>query len=244
VLTSSPKLDECGPLVVGRLVYSTCSLNPLEDESVVAALVARSKGALQLVDVSGHLPGLQRRPGMHNWKVGDVFGWVDTPNGGGRRQKAVCSTMWPPTSAAAAALNLERCVRIFPHLDDTGGFFIVAIDKVRELPSEMEGLGAKDDDGTKESAAAGVDKWNETTRVAPVIAVDNQKLVQSMVMQYGFSTAAGLDNGLMTRRAGEGDGVMPKRLYFVSSGAKDLLEADGGAAGGMAYAVFRGHKWR
>ena len=64
--------------------------------------------------------------------------------------------------------------------------------------------------------------------------MDNQKLVQSMVAQYGFSAAAGLDNGLMTRRAGEGDGVMPKRLYFVSSGAKDLLGADGGGAGGMA----------
>jgi 16S rRNA C967 or C1407 C5-methylase (RsmB/RsmF family) len=49
--------------VGGRLVYSTCSLNPLEDEAVVAALLKRAKGALKLVDVSGELEGLKRKPG-------------------------------------------------------------------------------------------------------------------------------------------------------------------------------------
>jgi 16S rRNA C967 or C1407 C5-methylase (RsmB/RsmF family) len=52
--------------VGGRLVYSTCSLNPLEDEAVVAALLRRSNGALRLADVSSSLPGLERRPGMKN----------------------------------------------------------------------------------------------------------------------------------------------------------------------------------
>jgi 16S rRNA C967 or C1407 C5-methylase (RsmB/RsmF family) len=63
--------------VGGRLVYSTCSLNPLEDEAVVAALLRRSSGALRLADVSSSLPGLERRPGMKKWRVGDVFGWHD-----------------------------------------------------------------------------------------------------------------------------------------------------------------------
>ena len=67
--------------VGGRLVYSTCSLNPLEDEAVVAALLRRSRGALRLADVSAQLPGLARRPGMRAWRVGDVFGWHD--EGGG-----------------------------------------------------------------------------------------------------------------------------------------------------------------
>jgi 16S rRNA C967 or C1407 C5-methylase (RsmB/RsmF family) len=63
--------------VGGRLVYSTCSLNPLEDEAVVAALLRRSRGALRLADVQASLPGLKRRPGMKKWRVGDVFGWHD-----------------------------------------------------------------------------------------------------------------------------------------------------------------------
>ena len=31
--------------VGGRMVYSTCSLNPIEDEAVVSALLKRSNGA-------------------------------------------------------------------------------------------------------------------------------------------------------------------------------------------------------
>ena len=80
--------------VGGRLVYSTCSLNPLENESVVSALLKQGKGALVLADVSKALPGLERRPGMHHWRVGDVFGWHDEPGGREpvRKQKGMAGT--------------------------------------------------------------------------------------------------------------------------------------------------------
>ena len=80
--------------VGGRLVYSTCSLNPLENESVVSALLKRGKGALVVADVSKALPGLERRPGMHHWRVGDVFGWHDEPGGREpvRKQKGMAGT--------------------------------------------------------------------------------------------------------------------------------------------------------
>ena len=55
--------------VGGLLCYSTCSLSPGEDESVVAELLRRCGGALELVDVSTMLPELQRRPGLHAWQV-------------------------------------------------------------------------------------------------------------------------------------------------------------------------------
>lgn len=42
------------------MVYSTCTFNPIEDEAVVSELLVACKGALQLVDVSGHLPNLKR----------------------------------------------------------------------------------------------------------------------------------------------------------------------------------------
>ena len=40
----------------GRLVYSTCSLNPIEDEAVVAAALAKCGGAVELVEVE--MPGM------------------------------------------------------------------------------------------------------------------------------------------------------------------------------------------
>ena len=42
--------------VGGLMAFSTCSLNPIENEAVVAELLRSSKGALKLLDVTGELP--------------------------------------------------------------------------------------------------------------------------------------------------------------------------------------------
>ena len=53
------------------MVYSTCSLNPIEDEAVVLALLREGNGALQLEDPRPRLPGLKVRAGLHSWRVID-----------------------------------------------------------------------------------------------------------------------------------------------------------------------------
>lgn len=55
--------------VGGRLVYSTCTFNPIEDEAVVAAVLLATKGAMRLLDVSADLPKLKRLPGLSTWKA-------------------------------------------------------------------------------------------------------------------------------------------------------------------------------
>jgi 16S rRNA C967 or C1407 C5-methylase (RsmB/RsmF family) len=55
--------------VGGLMAYSTCSLNPIEDESVLAQLLRTFKGCLELVDLSDKMPELKRTPGISNWKV-------------------------------------------------------------------------------------------------------------------------------------------------------------------------------
>ena len=55
--------------VGGYIVYSTCSMNPMENESVVAELLRITDGSLVLVDPRSRMEGLIARPGVSTWKV-------------------------------------------------------------------------------------------------------------------------------------------------------------------------------
>nr|XP_038030338.1 RNA cytosine C(5)-methyltransferase NSUN2 [Anas platyrhynchos] len=121
----------------GRMVYSTCSLNPIENEAVIAALLEKSQGALELADVSSELPGLKRMPGITKWKVmlkdGQWFEeWKDVPL---NRQTQIRPTMFPvKDEEKLKAMNLERCLRILPHHQNTGGFFVAVLIKKSPMP--------------------------------------------------------------------------------------------------------------
>jgi 16S rRNA C967 or C1407 C5-methylase (RsmB/RsmF family) len=39
--------------------------------------------------------------------------------------------MWAPKKESKIAAALERCVRVYPHQQNTGGFFVAIIRKVR-----------------------------------------------------------------------------------------------------------------
>uniref|UniRef100_A0A8C3SYD8 tRNA (cytosine(34)-C(5))-methyltransferase n=1 Tax=Chelydra serpentina TaxID=8475 RepID=A0A8C3SYD8_CHESE len=121
----------------GRMVYSTCSLNPVENEAVIASLLEKSEGALELADVSSELPGLKWMPGITQWKVmlkdGQWFeAWKDVPS---NRQTQIRPTMFPiKDEEKQKAMNLERCIRILPHHQNTGGFFVAVLIKKSPMP--------------------------------------------------------------------------------------------------------------
>jgi 16S rRNA C967 or C1407 C5-methylase (RsmB/RsmF family) len=54
--------------VGGTIVYSTCSLNPIENEAVVAHVVSQAAGAVEICECPGTLASLMRRPGLLHWR--------------------------------------------------------------------------------------------------------------------------------------------------------------------------------
>lgn len=51
--------------VGGRMVYSTCSLNPLENEAVLHRLLTETEDSVQLIDCRDLVPGLKCNPGLY-----------------------------------------------------------------------------------------------------------------------------------------------------------------------------------
>ncbi|KAL8842916.1 MAG: hypothetical protein Q9170_000320 [Blastenia crenularia] len=122
----------------GRVVYSTCSMNPVENEAVVASAIERCGGLskVSIVDCKDELAGLVRRPGLNKWNVMDRTGvdvyksWAEVQDHPGR----LLEGMFPPRDQ----LPLDRCMRIYPHLQDTGGFFIAVLEKKSEIKAKPE----------------------------------------------------------------------------------------------------------
>ncbi|WP_290647794.1 RsmB/NOP family class I SAM-dependent RNA methyltransferase [Aquisalimonas sp.] len=81
----------------GRLVYSTCTLAPEENEAVVDALLRRFPGEVRVVPAA--VPGLLGSPGVTQWE--------------GCRYDA----------------SLAGALRLWPHHNDTGGFFVAVLER-------------------------------------------------------------------------------------------------------------------
>jgi multisite-specific tRNA:(cytosine-C5)-methyltransferase len=143
----------------GRMVYSTCSMNPVENEAVVAAAIEACGGnsKVKLLDCSDLLPNLKRRPGLNVWKVldtsqisagGEKTAHLFTSWDAFQKAKAkyeveepersfstkITESCFPPIPRSPEErIPLEHCIRVYPHLQDTGGFFIAVIEKLDDV---------------------------------------------------------------------------------------------------------------
>ncbi|KAJ2912919.1 hypothetical protein MD484_g7500, partial [Candolleomyces efflorescens] len=122
----------------GRIVYSTCSLNPVENEAVICAAL-NSNPAFELVDVSDKFPSLQRRPGLKTWipsvdRTASTFfeTWEDlmTSSLDDPTKARFLKSQWAPENIED--LHIDRCMRIYPHLQDTGGFFVAVLERKKK----------------------------------------------------------------------------------------------------------------
>ena len=167
----------------GRVVYSTCSMNPVENEAVVSAAIERCGGLknVDILDSSDQLPELKRVPGLTSWKIMDKSGriwdsweavnkFAQEQNGGvipGR----VSETMFPlPEGSDGHKLPLERCMRVYAHLQDTGGFFITVLEKKAEFKAKNE---------NEEKASAGTSTGTSQAAVEAEPAAKEEPVVEA-----------------------------------------------------------------
>ena len=146
--------------VGGRLVYSTCSLNPIEDEAVVFSLLKRCRGAVRIVDVSTMYPALKRASGLYQWKVCDQENGVYTNYESipAEQKRLYRETMFAPEEQEAREQHLERAMRFLPHMQDTGGFFVCVLEKVAPIPrAEKEEEEAKEETSAMVEDLGGVE---------------------------------------------------------------------------------------
>jgi NOL1/NOP2/sun family putative RNA methylase len=90
----------------GRILYSTCTFAPEENELVVSAILDEYPGKLRLIPA--RLSGFEVSPGLTHWE------------------------------GQALAPELAHAIRIWPHQNDTGGFFMAVLEKDPGLTTERE----------------------------------------------------------------------------------------------------------
>ena len=131
----------------GIISYSTCSLNPIEDEAVVAEIMRNfsKNGELEILDVKKLFNGTDIIPhnGLDNWTVMledkaaknklNIIKNINDPLY--LENKSIISESCFPQNDIKK-FGLEKCNRFFPNDSDTSGFFITLIKKVKIFKNE------------------------------------------------------------------------------------------------------------
>lgn len=106
----------------GRIVYSTCSLDPVENEAVVARALADGKVCAS--PARELLPGVPSESGVKDWPCLDDAGELS-------EWGPLDENLMPPEDDGIAS-QLESCLRVWNDAIGGGGFFLAVLEKLPE----------------------------------------------------------------------------------------------------------------
>ncbi|CAJ0961382.1 unnamed protein product, partial [Mesorhabditis belari] len=199
----------------GQLVYSTCSMNPIEDEAVVAQLLREANGALKLVDAHPLLPKLKALRGVNNWKVFTrdmklINSFEEVPE---ELKRPFCKSMFPPSEEEAKEMHLDYTMRIVPHLQDTGGFFVALLEKVEEFTFVRE----------RETTAKGATWRKKLYKDDPFTFLkENDERWHDLQNHYGISDDFHYQN-LFNRMLEDQNS---RQLFYANDAVKNFLKSN------------------
>ena len=103
----------------GRIVYSTCSLDPIENEAVVSRILL--DGGVKLISARNEIPEIPSNPGLTQWDILDDLG--NSTDSQGFPDYLV------PSNIQEINSQLNSCMRVWNDKIDGGGFFLAIFEK-------------------------------------------------------------------------------------------------------------------
>ena len=204
--------------VGGEIVYSTCALNPIEDEAVVAEIIRRTKGKLVLQDLSPRFPHLNYSPGMTTWIVTGKKGQVISSFEEAKLKNIdnrITESEFPKDDVKD--MNMHYTMRIMPHQNNTGGFYIAHFKKVGDLDEPLYKESEDDKERIKQFKGRNLQKDS-------IQAVDTERL-KTIMSYYGINRDSFTDDQFCLRMSENTNGLDGvRKIMYISPSVRKFVE--------------------
>lgn len=174
------------------------------------------------------MQGLVRSNGISHWSVYDR-----EMNAITKDSESTKSSWFEPTDAEKENFNLEHCMRVYPHQQNTGGFFIAVFEKTEDFSEDQStadkevsrsptapqpGRESLKDTNPKKKAKLPIDAIDE-----PFVFIDpNHEAVKGCWDYYGIDDKFDKNSCLVRNATGEPTRV----IYTTSPHLKSIIQSN------------------